>query len=189
MFPRIFDDAQSLAPDSASLEEVFALAGGVPPINMTVPDQRKDEWCWAASCAGVREAFEHVANDPCILAGEVLTLSCCQDPDSCNRAMALSVALDRLGYFAPPIEDQLDFAAIAAEIQNGNPVCCFIDYGTPIGHFIVISAVDAESESVGVLDPAPNGPHSEPQFIPLVSLRAGYKSGQWRETYRTKPRS
>jgi hypothetical protein len=189
--PRIFDEACPLSSLSRERVESFAREAATAPktLSMTVPDQIKDEWCWAATCAGVREAFEQVAHDPCQLAGEVLNLTCCSDPDICNRAMFLSVALERLGYFVSPIEEQLSFDEIAEQIAIDRPVCCFIDYGTTIGHFIVISAIDPSSESVGILDPAPSGPHSSPRFIPLESLQAGYGNGRWRETYRTQPRS
>ena len=189
--PRIFDESRPLPSLPQGRIEDFALEVIIESktLNMTVPDQIKDEWCWAATCAGVREAFEQVAHEPCQLAGEVLNLACCSDPDICNRAMFLSVALERLGYFVPPIEEQLSFDAIAEQIANDRPVCCFIDYGTAIGHFIVISAIDPGSQSVGILDPAPSGPHSTPRFLPLESLQAGYGNGRWRETYRTQPRS
>jgi hypothetical protein len=188
--PTAFATAQPLGPPSA-LEAAIAAPAAV---TMTVPDQERDEWCWAAVCVGVREAYEQVTSRVCEVAGEVLFgdgTSCCTNPDGCDEAMYLSLALGRLGYFAPPrVNKPLDFGEIADQIALGRPVCCFIDYGTAIGHFIVISAVDPATKSVGVLDPDPNGPHVSPDFVTHAALVASYgqsPSGRWKETYRTQP--
>jgi hypothetical protein len=183
--PTVIDESQPLEADSSQATN----AGASNPLACAVPDQVKDEWCWAAVAAGVQEYYEQIPAEPCKIASTILGSRCCDDPGSCDEPSHLSSALERLGLLQPPIAGQLKFSEVVQEIDSQRPLCCFIDFGRAVGHFIVISGYDATSSpSVGILDPAPNGPHDSPQFIPFASLQAGYGDGTWAETYRTQAR-
>jgi hypothetical protein len=167
--------------------EAFSFGGGQNPLPCQVPDQVKEQWCWAAVSAGVKNLYCSKTLRPCDIASDIFNSPCCDDPSSCNDPMFLANALDRLGMLVQPIEGQLKIDQIAAQIDTGRPVCCFIDYGLEVGHFIVISGyVNGSSAMVAVLDPAPGGPHDAPQFLPFSSFQMSYGKGVWTETYRTQ---
>jgi hypothetical protein len=160
-------------------EEIFA-----PPLPFRVPEQKKEEWCWAAVCTGLRSFYDGMDLDQCQIASEVLGGDCCANADLCNQPQFLSTILKDLGYRAG-VKGQVPFVVVQTELAAGHPLCCFIDHGA-IGHFIVISACDADKQEVGIVDPAPGQPHDEPRMIPLDSFKITYNDGVWRETYLTQ---
>jgi hypothetical protein len=175
--------------DVAPAENVTANpAEGDNPLNIAVPKQEKEEWCWAAVCVGIRSFYDHKLMKQCEIASEVIGGDCCTNGDSCDKPRRLSLVLDKMGY-RESAEAQVDFDEIRAQVDAGRPLCCFIDHGSDVGHFIVISAYDAESEQIGVLDPASDVAHNTPRLIPLESFRISYNHGTWKETYLTKPRT
>jgi|GEM_PF-2014760 len=178
--PQIFDDSESVDVESG--------APTATPLDCRVPEQRKEEWCWAAVTAGIHEFYEHESIDQCRIASQIIGIECCPDNNACNEPRFLKVVLNDLGY-EEAIEDQVDFDVIREQIEMQRPLCCFIDFGTDIGHFIIITACDADSKRVGVIDPAKNQPHDTPRMITYQSFRLTYNDGTWRETYLTRPRS
>jgi len=181
--PSIFDESDILDVAPESLE-----AGS--PLAFTVPDQEKSEWCWAAVGSGVRAFYEkQQLQRPCEIANEFVGGDCCANPDSCNVAQSLAAVLKDMGYRTIPPKEQVEFDVIKSEIDADRPVCCFIDFGTEIGHFVALTAYDQDLRQVGVIDPAPGEAHDDPRMIPFASFRIDYNGGRWRETYLTQPRN
>jgi hypothetical protein len=184
----LFDDSEEI--ENISPEEIpTAVAGaqGQNPLGIVVPQQEKEEWCWAAVCAGLHTFYDHEPIEQCKIAKEILHVDCCANKKACNEPRFLKLVLKDLGY-REAIEDIVSFDVIQAQIDKNRPLCCFIEHGK-IGHFIVISGYDLHSKQVGVLDPAPAGPHDSPRLIPFESFRISYNGGTWKETYLTHPRS
>jgi len=182
----VFDLSELLA---AAGEAVIPAATGVaaPPLTFRLPEQEKEEWCWASVCTGLRRFYDSEDVDQCQIASEVLGGDCCANPDLCNQPQFLSTILNDMGYRAAA-KGQVEFPVIHAQLAAGRPLCCFIDQGS-IGHFIVICACDPDTLEVGVVDPAPGQPHDDPRMIPLDAFKITYNDGTWRETYLTKPRT
>src|SRR6266540_6660636 len=164
MVPAVLRESDPLPPPP-TVETVDALAEAeaVPGVNLDieVPEQEKGTWCWAAACAGIIKHFDHIEQDQCFVATRVLGGDCCQSP--CDQAVFMDIALSKIGHLVDT-DDQLPFSTIQSEIGN-NPVCCWIDYGTPVGHFVIIigwTIGNDGREYVFVVDPAPGAPQSDP---------------------------
>jgi hypothetical protein len=186
---QIFEDSEEID-DVVTAEEFVAGAAtdGDNPLTIAVPKQEKEEWCWAAVCVGLRKFYDNEEIRQCAIATEVIGGDCCTNGDMCNEPQFLSIVLDDMHYREAK-KDQVTFDLIRAQIDKGRPLCCFIDHGSDVGHFIVISGYDADSKQIGVLDPAPGEAHISPRMVPFSAFRISYNDGTWMETYLTHPRT
>jgi hypothetical protein len=180
-----------------------------PQVRFFQQDQLESEWCWIAVAVSVRNYFERQRTmQQCELAGKLLTKNCCGHRTDCachecNKPGPLLDALSEVKHLkGGEIEESagqagggqksLTFDQIKAEIDNGLPVCAFIQWDTEnIGHFCVISGYkfsesDPRNEKLQCLfvhDPI-FGSGSQPfeQFKSNYNLQRG----TWKAMYKLK---
>lgn len=183
--PRILRISDPLPLDEleAGVLAVGAASSGVQLV-IEVPQQEKENWCWAAVSVGVIAHYEHRNVEQCEVAGAVLKTNCCSG--GCNVPHFMNLVLDELHHFGRSA-NQLEFSQIRAEIGN-HPVACWIDHDRRVGHFVLITGwiIDENNRSyVFVVDPSPGAPHVNPGAMPFSRFQASYDSGSWRRSYTT----
>jgi hypothetical protein len=178
--------------DNVAPADAVAPGQGDNPLPIAVPEQDKEEWCWAAVCVGLRAFYNHEQLEQCAIATEVIGGDCCANPEMCDKPQFISVVLQDMHYSDGAKKNQVGFDVIRTQIDKRRPICCFIKHESDVkdvGHVIVISGYDLQSKQVGVLDPATNGPHDSTQLIPFESFRISYNGGTWTETILTHPKA
>lgn len=125
--------------------------------------QQEDHWCWAAVATGVNNFYTPAA--PCTQCSIVCKCleqpGCCQNPSSglCNQDYYLDAALTAVGHLGgDPTPGPLDYASLAAELNNGHPVAVYIEWNDSAhaGHFVVVDGYcpnDNGQQMVDVQDP------------------------------------
>lgn len=166
-------------------------------LDVTVPDQQRTNWCWAAVAVGIGRAYGGSPTQ-CGVAAKVLTLlnrnvtvRCCVNGSKrdCNGPQKLSTALMLPGQVhlqrndfsvAPP---QTSWAFIKNSIDAGRPIAVRIGFpGVSSGHVIVIHGYDTSGGGRYVLI---GDPSSVTAIVPLATLIRGYLGGVWHSTYLT----
>ena len=179
--PLLFDESVDVAATGGSTVTVKSLP-------FTVPEQEKEEWCWAAVGVGLHDYYNQESPSQCEVAGEVLSADCCSDPDMCNDPQTLDRVLKKLGYRAASLLQQVNFSVIQQQIDNKRPLCCFLNH-SDVGHVVVITAYDPAGQLIGVIDPGEGEAHDDPFMTPFSTFRIRYNNRTWIETYLTQPRS
>jgi|SRR6185436_1483528 len=161
-------------------------------LDVKVPRQAQDNWCWAAVSVGIRRAYRGSRMLQCEVASRVLSLVCCRagTEPACNVQRRLGRAL--APYFQRPVLStprSRSFDFVKEQIDKGHPIAVRIAWSeTGAGHFVVISGYyeDDGIRDVFVCDPFLGGrgiPH------PFKQFRNNYnQSGKWDQTYITVPK-
>jgi Peptidase_C39 like family len=161
-------------------------------LDVTIPEQALDHWCWAAIAAGLGEAYGDEPRSQCLIASEVLETSCCPrrlaPRSSCDLPQPIDAVLGT--HLRRRFEDpkHRTFAFVRAQISRGFPIVVRIDWNRPgAGHFVVIAGYRDSSEGrfLWVCDPG-TGDRSKVQFTRFLSYYR--QKGFWDISYETKGR-
>jgi hypothetical protein len=158
-------------------------------LDLVMPNQGQDEWCWAAVAAGINNLLSPAQQlNPCDVASSVLGQVCCQDKPckECLTDYYLEVALDDLKHLnGDPTQGALPFQDLMTDIKNSHPVGVRIEWSGGSGHFVAIDGYgldDTGQQMVDVQDPA-NGHWYHPYDLFCTNYLGG---GKWSFTYRTE---
>lgn len=160
-------------------------------IDVVIPQQILDNWCWAAVAAGLEAAFGLPQRTQCQIVTDVLgTGACCPDGADvhrCNVPHAPQPALGDLFDARVDAPHGTSFPFIENEIvQRGLPVLANLAFqDARVGHLVVISGFRRVGSRVTLIvwDPYTGERSQEPwgQF-----QRAFRNMGKWRASYRLK---
>ncbi|HYI11958.1 MAG TPA: papain-like cysteine protease family protein [Thermoanaerobaculia bacterium] len=160
-------------------------------LDVTIPEQVRDNWCWAAIAAGLGRAFGDDARSQCEIASDLFEVSCCPQrfaPESCDQPQAMDRPLGV--HLRRRFEDprHRTFAFVRAQIRRGFPIVVRIDWNRQgAGHLVVIAGYRREGDvrHLYVCDPE-TGELSKVRFEVFVSY---YKQmGFWDISYETRGR-
>lgn len=164
--------------------DVALKKGALPArvLNVTWEGSGESLWCWAAIAACVARCYapNRVVNQ-CDIASACLEQKCCDPTSNCNQRWRLEHALEKVGHSdgAPPTFDRLEMTAIVRQIDEGNPIGCFIQWIEGGGHFVAIFGYDQNTQDVYVLDPATSF-----LTLPLETFKYRYEDkGVWMAYY------
>jgi hypothetical protein len=160
-------------------------------LNFKMQDQLQDQWCWAAVSTSISLFYD--LNSPwtqCKIVNKFLEKTeCCKannaSSSSCNQPWYLNKALEGLGNLSKLEEGAQTLPLIAKEIDEGRPLGCLIkwDDGKGGGHFVLISGVNLDEESLDIMDPW-NGPTTD---LPYEVFSEKYRGdGLWTYSFYTK---
>ena len=153
--------------------------------------QLQDNWCWAAVSTSISIYFDENSGwTQCKMVNQALEeTTCCNansaSTDTCNRQWYLHKALEKTGNLSQLERGAQTFEKIANEIREGRPLGCLIkwDDGEGGGHFVIISGVDEEEQTLDILDPW-NGPTDD---LPYNVFAKKYRGdGLWTYSFYTK---
>lgn len=166
----------------------------VLPLDME--PQENDFWCWAAVANAIDRYYALRPNgdgnwkSQCQVASTVFGTNCCGAGASsvCFQTQTMPPALTAVGHqTAWPVQPQLSFDEVAAEVRAGRPVVAFVE--RPGGHFVVIRGfgTDGVGRWVQVEDSAfPGGSAGEAYYF--STLQSHYPpGGRWTHSYFTTP--
>ena len=185
---------------SASPPSFLARSGSpvnVAEIDVTIPQQILDNWCWAAVTAGLETAFGlQPARTQCRIVTDVLgpnalgIASCCPDGANvqlCNVPHAPQPALGELFDARVEAPHGTSFPFVENEIvQRRLPVLANLGFRDGrVGHLVVISGFRHVGPRVTLIvwDPY-TGESSDEPFTQFQ--RAFRDRGKWRASYRLK---
>jgi hypothetical protein len=164
------------------------------PLNVTtaeiavrIPQQTRDNWCWAAVAAGLETAFDAAsARSQCRIVADVLNNPGCCPPvpanaRACNLPrrpqLALGPLFDRR---VDAVAGGTTFPFVVSEITAGRLVLANLGFATGrVGHLVVISGFQRPG-TLFVWDPY-TGRRSEEDVRQF--LRAFRNRGTWRASY------
>jgi len=158
--------------------------------------QEEIRWCWAAIATGVAQHFSNASPwSQCLVAIQTLgNNDCCGDgaDTTCNVPASLADSLTVTGNLRDnPLNRPLLWTELMGEIDNNNPVGCFIRWSNGQGgHVVAIHGYSPAAENGGVdllevWDPLPQYGQS---IIPFSTLVHSYRGiGQWTRSYLTQP--
>lgn len=186
MIPELFQERRALIGCAArtSSEKI---------LDVSIPAQTLDTWCWAAVAVGIAAAYN--GGDPekqCSFVGKVINSNCCpardHSKDECNKPRDLCTALPQhiLQELDDPKHCTPEF--IKSQIDAGHPVVARIDWkGDPLDHLVVITGYRETVNDffeVYVQDPD-TGAQSRERFLHFLY---NYRDlGQWKRSYVTGP--
>jgi len=113
-------------------------------LDFAIPQQERDNWCWAACASGVARFYDDTtAWTQCGIANAVLGRSdCCVDGGQCDEAAAVYKALNATGNLAWKLDRPATRDELLRELGQGRPIVARIQWphreGYPEGHFVVI---------------------------------------------------
>lgn len=161
-------------------------------LQINVPLQKQDNWCWAAVAVGVANAYQDP--DPewtfqCNVARRVKNRTCCPAGDFrvCDEPDDLGPALkDHHDPTPIPPQNGREFSFVKDQINDGVPLAVRVAFpNAEAGHFVVISGYseDGGIPHLWIFDPA-TGLEAPHQFD---TFKLGYQDlGTWDQTFRTK---
>lgn len=162
-------------------------------LDVKVPRQAQDNWCWAAVSVGIRRAYEGSATRQCEVAERILSIPCCPagTKKGANVQRPLAPAL-RPYLKRPVLQDprSRSFEFVKEQIDRGHPIAVRLAWrdGGGAGHFVVISGYHEHDgiQDVFVCDPYLGG---RGIAYPYEQFRNNYHQlGAWDLTYRTEPK-
>jgi hypothetical protein len=131
--------------------------------NVSMQQQRNDQWCWAAVTSCVAGALQNRVLTQEDVVCQVLMNNNCNlspTPDECNIPVALEVALGQVCGCAVNLLGQIPFASIQNQIDGvGRPLPIAVAFTGPFGfviHYCIIkgyNTANGEPEVI-LLDPA-----------------------------------
>jgi Papain-like cysteine protease AvrRpt2 len=157
-------------------------------LDLHVPHQQEDNWCWAATSDGIAHFYDHSSTwTQCAIANSALGLAdCCGKGASgaCNVYGYLDQALSIVGGFNRENAAVAEFYTVHYQIRAHRPLGVRIAWSGGGAHFVAIGGFrERPSRYVHVEDPW-YGP-SDVAYATLVSSYQG--TGSWTNTYWTKP--
>ncbi len=147
-------------------------------LGLTMEQQERTNWCWAAVSVSVRRFRGQTVLTQCQQANLQLGRnSCCADPDSCN----LVGRLDRAVLFESG--GTMPFDDVRREIDNDRVVAVEVEWAGGGSHFVCIDGYNAAGAAplLSVKDPL-NGSSMVPYDV-LVSSYLG--EGSWKTSFRS----
>jgi hypothetical protein len=189
-------DVSRVAPKDPG--SVVALPAEVDSVilNVTIPKQGQDNWCWAAVAIGIDAAYGENTRTQCSVASAITGIECCPGNSqpgrvgACDEPRALPRALDK--HFREELTDAThpghkNPAFVKGEIDVGHPVAVRLaSAGSQAGHFVVIAGYSVAAGgalNVRVWDPA-TGSASDERF---EEFRINFKQfGEWERTFTTR---
>jgi hypothetical protein len=160
-------------------------------LKFNMQQQSQDQWCWAAVSTSVSLFFDSQSGwKQCKIVDEALDVTvCCNSTfassTNCNQQWYLNKALDIMGHLSKLEKGAQSFKLIAKEIEEGRPLGCLIkwDGGNGGGHFVVISGVNTDENSLDI-DDSWNGPTKD---LPYDVFKEKYRGdGLWEYSFFTK---
>jgi hypothetical protein len=156
-------------------------------LDLHVPQQQEDNWCWAATSDGVSHFYDHAsAWTQCTIANSELgRTDCCGSGAAgpCNVYGFLDQALSVVGDFDHMDAVVADFPTVHHEIHHHRPLGVRIAWSGGGAHFVAIGGYrELPVEYVHVEDP-----WYGPSDVPYTTLVNGYQgTGSWTHSYWTK---
>ena len=180
--PKLLQDTATAVPEVAAEQLAESNA-----LDVQVPHQEQDNWCWCAVTVGFNTFFDSAFSlAQCETAAEVLGIKdACIRPgdDDVNTLFELDVALSKFGRLAH-MSGVLKFEEIQKQIDAGRPVgvhVFFVDSG--VSHFTVIRGYRSGPVSTLAIDD-PLYDESEWSYQEFVDSYKG--SGAWKHSYLTQ---
>jgi len=181
--------AQLLLDTAVQVPDVTASSTGAPPLDIDVPHQEQDNWCWCAVTVGISRFFDQTFSlSQCETAAQVLPIAdACNRPgdDDVDRMFDLDKALQTFNHFDHVIEQPLAFEDVEREILAQRPVgvqILFQDSG--VMHFTIIRGCRRlEADRLLLID--------DPQFdeseFAYERFKKSYRGdGEWIRSYITR---
>jgi hypothetical protein len=161
---------------------------GVASLDLRVPHQEQDLWCWCAVTVGVAGFFDAgFGLSQCETAGRVLNVpAACDNPDdeSVNKLFALDNALSVFGRLGKVEPGPLAFDEVRRQIDTGRPVgarILFLDNG--MAHVTLIRGYRTSPEPILIID---DPLFDESEWSYQQFLRSYRGSGVWKQSYLTQ---
>ena len=157
-------------------------------VDVNVPRQQLDSWCWAAIAAGLSEYYGTGTPSQADIASGVLDVDCSHfENDEQLKAVANTVArLDKAMALVScyshwsagkPLFDRIKF-----EINQGRPLAARIEWFSGGAHYVLIHGYADATGNILVADPM----HGASEH-PLAHFPARYRlGGAWTETFWTR---
>jgi Papain-like cysteine protease AvrRpt2 len=157
-------------------------------LDLEVPRQEQDNWCWAATSTGIAHFYDEDSTwTQCEIANSNLgRTDCCAGAGSgpCNVYGYLDRALATVGHFDRIAALAADFQSVDTEIDARRPLGVRVAWSGGGAHFVAIGGYRELPEPyVHVEDP-----WYGPSDVPYATLANGYHgTGTWTHTYWTTP--
>lgn len=155
-------------------------------LDLSVPHQLEDNWCWAATSDGVAHYYDSASTETqCAIANATLGRSdCCGSGagGACNTPYYLDQALTAVGHYDHHTGGAAAFQSVDDEIDAKRPLCVRIGWSGGGGHFVAIGGYrELPQQYVHVEDP-----WYGPSDIAYTTLATDYQgSGTWTDSYWT----
>jgi|GEM_PF-2381915 len=169
-------------------------------LQVTIPSQKMDNWCWAAVAVGISDAYHDPPISQCTVASKVQKIRCCSKPPdrACTQEQPLSPGLSLEGHehfveyldpdrTAPLLVPHKGWAFLTDHIDRGLPVPVRIAFGTGhgYGHFVVVTGYQMEPSGLYLIV---SDPENERWHFELTEFIAHFHgTGRWHTTYELKP--
>lgn len=147
--------------------------------------QEMSNWCWAAVTSSVSQYFDSNSQwTQCAVASKCLTEPCCSSDGPCNQPWTLDHPLSVTSNLKGSVfVGAASMVVIASEISKGRPVCCHIDWGNGMGHFVAVTGYSSGVNDVEVQDPLVGS-----ALLPYATFVSNYQEiGTWGFSYFTEP--
>lgn len=173
---------------AVAVPDVAADSASAATLDVEVPCQEQDQWCWCAITVGVSRFFDtSFSLSQCETAAAVLDRSdACSRPgdEDVNRTFALNDALTTFHHLARTVDGTLSFQQVRQQIDAGRPVGVrirFLDSG--LAHFTLIRGYRTDPVPMVAIDDPLYG-ESIWSFAEFVESYRG--SGAWRQSFLTQ---
>jgi hypothetical protein len=161
--------------------------GGGRLLDIEVPTQEQDEWCWCAVAIGVRQFYETTFHlRQCQVAGAVLGRNACANPSQANEQARPETALRHLNVFDRHVSSSLKFEDVVDEIDAGRPLVARVQFLNNGLHHVVVIRGYRKSMGTELLvdDPAKDAKDGTVSYSAMLT---GYRYwGEWTDTYFTR---
>src|ERR1700719_3351620 len=167
---------------------VAPLSGGRwDQLDLDVPHQEQDNWCWAATRAGIADFYDEDSGwTQCEIANADLSRTdCCGGGAGgpCDVYGFLDRALSTVGHFERMAAAVADFQTVDGEIDARRALGRRVAWSGGGAHFVAIGGYrELPAPYVHVEDP-----WYGPSDVPYATLVSGYQgTGSWTHSYWTK---
>jgi hypothetical protein len=154
-------------------------------LDVDVPQQRQELWCWAACTTAVSSFYDPASPwTQCGVADATLAMTtCCQGDPDCVRTANVYEALAHTGNLLSRLAAPIGRRRLVRRLRSGQPVVVRVKLD--LGHFLVVDGYRSwGARRIRVHDPA------YPRTVELTidALRDAYDHhGMWTHTYETRP--
>ena len=174
-------------------------ATGGPTAGAPAPSRKRDfkcerqqanNWCWAAVTVSVADFYEKPSSHKqCTRANfHFGQTGCCANPDStsCDKPFDPTVSLSAVGHFKSSQNSSLTFDQVKEQVNAMAPIVCFIDWGTSVGHAVVIDGYAESSTGTRYLYGDDPGDGASFAYVENDFKTKYAGSGDWTFTWLTK---
>lgn len=146
--------------------------------------QENNNWCWLSAGQTIDHFYRGSTITQCDVARDYVGEdTCTPDCSGCTGTGELASLLEARSLLAGPIERDVAFDRVVAELSKADPapVCCHLD--RPNGHFLVLYGYADNPPRVAIRDPE----FGDPQWQVFDDFVSAYKNGGvWDQTYFTQ---